>query len=141
MKEFRARAVINAVAVDVFRVLTDASCYPQFDANCARVDGTIEHGQRIKIIAKAPKRGINIRITNITPHDMSMTWEFGLPLNLLKRVRTFKVIAKDDQTTEVQLCEVQSGHLCEFFRRRQPDPTLSLQQFARGLKKYIESRP
>ncbi len=36
MKEFRAKAIINAPAEDVFQTLTNLDAYPQFDPNCIK---------------------------------------------------------------------------------------------------------
>ncbi len=140
MREYRAKAIINAAASDVFKVLTDANAYPQFDPNCVLVDGHFAQGKRIALIDKLASARTRVRITLLSPNDV-MIWELGLPFHLLKRVRTFKVIAKDEQTTEFQLSEVQSGYLLELLTSRLPDQNQAFQEFAKGLKKYIESRP
>lgn len=141
MREFRAKAIINAPASAVFKIISDADAYPKFDPNCERVDGRIELGKKIVFVSKSKQyRIMRIRISDMTP-DEGMIWEFGLPLNLLRGVRTFKVIAKDDQTTEFQMYEIQSGHLFNFFGKILPDQSHTFEQFAKGLKRYIESRP
>lgn len=141
MREFRAKAIINAPASEVFRIITDAGSYPKFDPNCERIDGRIELGRSIVLVSKAkPRQTTRMRIKHVTLNE-GMIWEFGLPLNLLKRIRTFKVVAKDDQTTEFQMVEIQGGHLFNFLGKALPDQKLAFEQFAKGLKHFIESRP
>ena len=140
MREFRAKAIINAAADDVFKILTNAESYPKFDPNCESVDGYFEQGRKIAIVSKAKPNRFTALISLLQPNE-TMIWEFGLPFNLLRRVRTFRVIAKDDQTTEFQLSELQTGHFLDVLMHRMPDQSIALQQFAKGLKKFIESRP
>jgi uncharacterized protein YndB with AHSA1/START domain len=141
VREFRAKAIINAPAAEVFKTITDPKAYPRFDPNCAKVAGHIEKGRSIVMFSRHKQAGSErMRVRELFPDEV-MVWEFVLPLNLLKRVRTFKVIAKDDQTTEFQMIEIQSGYLVDFLVNRLADRNLIFEQFARGLKKFMESRP
>lgn len=140
MKEFRTKAIINASADMVWKTITDSSLYAQFDPNCITIKGAIEQGKYIKIRSKlSPNRVFTVKVNEMKPHER-MVWQSGLPFNLFGGVRTFTVIAKDDQTTEFHMEEVFSGHLFNLFKNQLPDMNDAFRQFSQGLKKFIESR-
>ncbi len=140
MKEFRTKAIINASADMVWQTIVDSSLYSQFDPNCIKIDGKIELNNIIKIRSKlSPKQVFRVTVSELVPKE-SMVWESGLPFNLFKGVRTFTVLAKDDQTTEFHMVEVFSGHLLKLFANKLPDMNEPFRQFSQGLKRFIESR-
>jgi hypothetical protein len=140
MKEFRARAVINAPAIEVFKILMNLEAYPNFDPNCVKIQGKMIEDGLLKIESKlSPNRIFKVKITELRPHE-KMVWESGLPLNLLKGVRTFTVLAKDDQTSDFEMVEVFSGPLVGILGKAIPDMTTAFAEFAKGLKRYLESR-
>lgn len=140
MREFWAKAIINSAASDVFKALIDKNSYPQIDGNFDRVDGNFEQGGTVIMVSKLKHHGFRAQVSLLRAHDV-MILESTLPFNLLRRVRTFKVIAKDDQTTEFQLSEIQSGHALGILNYRLPDQSAAFSDFAKGLKKFMESRP
>ncbi|HXW52619.1 MAG TPA: SRPBCC domain-containing protein [Myxococcota bacterium] len=138
MKEFRAKAIINAPAAVVFQTLTNLDIYPDFDPNCIKIEGRVLVNSCIKIRSKlSPDRLFKVTITELKPNE-KMVWEAGLPFNLFKGVRTFTVIAKDDQTTEFEMVEVISGLLPHV--KMLPDMSAAFSDFAKGLKRFIEAR-
>jgi hypothetical protein len=140
VKIFRTKAIINASADMVWQTITDGSLYPQFDPNCVNINGKIAQGKYIVIRSKlSPNRAFKVKVSEIKPQER-MVWESGLPFNLFRGVRTFTVIAKDDQTTEFHMEEVFSGHLFNLFAKQLPDMSDAFRLFSQGLKKFIESR-
>lgn len=140
MKEFRARAIINASAPEVFKTLMNLESYPKFDPNCIKIEGEMMEEGLLKIRSKlSPNRIFKVRITTLKPHE-KMVWESGLPFNLFKGVRTFTVMPKDDQTSEFEMAEVFSGPLLALFAKAIPDMTPAFLDFAKGLKRFMESR-
>ncbi len=140
MREFRAKAIINASARNVFAALVDNEAFPQFDPSCARLEGRLERGAKIKFVAKDKAQSFTAQIILLrSPNEM--VWQFGLPFHLLNRERTFTVIAKDDQTTEFHISETQSGPFLDIFMKKLPDQNQAFLHLAKGLKKFIESRP
>lgn len=134
MKEYRTKAIINAPAAIVFKIITDASCHPIFDPNCIKIEGAMKQGKYLKLYSKlSPKRIAKVRVREIKPNEL-MVWENGLPFNLWRNVRTFTVIAKDDYTTEFHMVEVLSGPLLTWIEKWTPDLTDSFTQFSKGLK-------
>lgn len=141
MKEFRTRAIINAPAEVVWATITNLECYPQFDPTCLKVVGKLSPKNVLKIYSKHHNnRVLKMRVSELKPLEI-MVWESRLPFNLFGSVRTFHVIAKDDQTTEFQMIEIFDGRLIKFFSHKIPDLSDSFMQFSKGLKRFIESRP
>jgi hypothetical protein len=141
VKEFRTRAIINAPVAVVWETLTDPKSYPQFDDNCIKIDGNISEGKTIKLYLKAPiKRTLKAKVIRIKENEL-MRWETKLPFNILKNIRTFTLIAKDDQTTEFLMAEVFDGHFFSLFKKSIPDLSTAFASFSKGLKHFIESRP
>ena len=141
MRIFRTRAIINAPATVVWETLTDTKAYPKFDPNCLKIEGEFLPGKNIIIYSKSySKPRLKARISQFEPNE-SMVWEAGLPFNIFKNVRTFTIIAKDDQTTEFSMVEVFDGHLFALFAARIPDLDNAFNAFSKGLKRFIESRP
>lgn len=141
MREFRTKAIINASSDEVWKVITDIKSYPKFDPNCIKIEGDIAKGESILIMSKVrPNRVAKMRVSQIEPNEI-MVWESGWPFNLFKSVRTFTVIAKDDQTTEFHMVETFDGHLFNLLSKTIPDMTEAFNSFSTGLKRFIESRP
>jgi len=140
MKEFRARAIINAPAAAVFQTITNLEAYPKFDPNCIKIDGVMELNGRLKIQSKlSPNRIFDVTVSEFKPNE-KMVWESGLPLNLFKGRRTFLVTAKDDQTSEFEMVEVFTGLLANLICKSIPDMNEAFSDFAKGLKRFIEAR-
>lgn len=138
MKIFRTRIIINAPADTVWRALTDLEAHTQFDPSCTKIEGKLIVGERVRVYSTLRKKHA-YRVSEIRPNEI-MVWEFSWPFNLIRCVRTFVVMAKDDQTCEFNMQEVFEGHLATYTKRI-PDLTDNFREFSRGLKRFIESRP
>ena len=67
-----------------------------------------------------------------------MTWSGGMPLGLFKGVRTFTVTPAGDGATVFHLREEYTGPLVGLMWRSMPDLGPSFEQFANGLKAWVE---
>lgn len=141
MKEFRTRAIINAPAFIVWNTIISLDDYPKFDPNFVKIEGKVKNKEQLKLYYKPySKWFIKVKIKDLRPQEI-MVWEWRLPFNLFKGIRTFTITAKDDQTTEFEMIEVYRGHLLPFWAAKVPDLDGPFREFSKGLKQFIESRP
>ncbi len=137
--EFRSKIIINASSDIVFNIIARADNYMLFDSSCLKIEGEIGLGKTIKIYSKLrPERAFKVRVTKLLNNQL-IVWETGLPFNLFKGVRTLSVLAKDDQTSEFNIEEKFSGYLLKLFKKNIPDMTENFDNFAKSLKKHVES--
>jgi len=78
-----------------------------------------------------------VKVAEFEP-EQRMTWVGGMPMGLLKGVRTFTLSPGDDGATEFSMQEVFTGLLLPLFGRTIPDLNPSFDQFASSLKELAE---
>ena len=90
------------------------------------------------MVSKAiPGRAFPVTVTELAP-GQRMTWSGGMPLGLVKGVRTFTLTPGSDGTTRFTVREEYSGPLLHLIWRSMPDLGPSFRQFADGLKDRAE---
>ena len=137
MKSYDAAATIEATPETIWAILTDAPAYAEWDSGVERVEGRIAPGEKIKVVSEAnPGRAFPVKVTAFEP-ARAMTWTGGMPLGLLKGVRTFALVP-DGAATRFTMREEYSGPLLGLIWRSMPDLGPSFEQFARGLKQRAE---
>ena len=73
---------IDAPPEAVWRLLTDASSYRDWNKSVISIDGHIEPGQTISLVSIAnPKRTFKLRVTEVAAPSR-MAWSDGMPLGL-----------------------------------------------------------
>lgn len=125
MKSSEAETLILAGAGTVWDILTDAGNYPVWDSGITAVSGAIRHDGRIRIRTRGGgKRTFRLRVHQIPGRLMG--WSGGLPLGLLKVVRTFTLT---DLTgiTHLTIRDTASGPLSGLVRKTMPgsDPAIT----------------
>lgn len=128
---------IGAPPERVWAILTDA---PGLAAGFGiiRVEGTIAHGQRIKVIPQVnPDRAFPVRVAVFQP-ARRMVWQGGMPLGLFKGVRTF-TLDPAPHGSSFRMREECSGPLAGLIGRGIPDLTASFAVFADQLKRKAEA--
>lgn len=139
MKEYTATTTIHAPSETIWKLLTDASAYPEFDPSCERIEGRIAVGEKIKAFSKlTPGRAFPVKVTEVVA-GAKMTWSGGMPLGLFKGVRTFTTTARGDGAIEFTLREVFSGPMLALIGGSIPDLTEPFRKFAEGLKARAEA--
>ena len=137
MRSYEASATIAAAPDAVWAILTDAAAYPQWDSGVVRVDGTIAPGAKLKVTSEVnPKRAYPVKITRFEP-GRAMAWTGGVPLGLMKGVRTFS-LAPENGATRFTLREEFTGPMLPLIWRTMPDMQPSFDKFASGLKARAE---
>ncbi len=138
MKVFRAQTQIDASPERIWRILTDAPRYPEWDPTVDRIEGRIAAGEKITAYTKlSPGRAFPVTVSEFEP-GRKMTWSSGMPLGLFKGVRTFTLTPRDDGQVDFSLREEFSGPLLALIGRSLPDMNEPFAQFAAGLKSEAE---
>jgi hypothetical protein len=139
MKAYSASININASPESIWKILTDAPNYPQWDPWAIRIEGTIAQGEKIKAFSKlAPDRAFPVKVSEFVPNS-KMVWSGGMPFGLFKGVRTFLLTLKDDGSVDFHLEEIFSGPLLGMMAGSLPDMTEPFKDFAEGLKARAEN--
>lgn len=136
--KFQAKAIINAPAKDVFRILSDTALYSQLDPHCIRASGIFAEGNVINMYYKNDIIE-KFKVISLTK-DQKIVLEKSLPFDLFDIIRTFTIIAKDDFTTELRRSDEGRGLLLWIFKNKIADRA-QLHEFCLHIKRYIESRP
>jgi hypothetical protein len=137
--EYEAAAVIDAPVARVWRILEDASRYPEFDPFCERIEGRVARDAKLRVYSKlSPGRAFPVRVVVLEP-ERRMVWRGGMPLGLFRGMRTFELKPLGPTRTEFAVREVFSGPMLPLMRRVIPDMTESFQAFAAGLKECAEA--
>jgi hypothetical protein len=143
---FQAETTINAPAVTVWRVLTDAAHYPDWDPYCERIEGDIALGNQLKAFSSlSPGQAFPVTVTVLDTQGLdtqgetqTMVWQSKLPLGLFSGTRTFTVLDKGEHC-DFRIEETFEGLLLPLFKRRIPDMREPFAAFAAGLKARAEA--
>jgi hypothetical protein len=140
MKEYTAIAVINAPAATVWRVLTDARGYADWNPEIIGIVGEMALGNRIKArvrLGSGAVRSVPMRVTTFRPEAL-MEWTGGMPFGLFIGLRTFSVTPKGD-AAEFRLHLRMSGLLSPMIIKSVGDRQPEVDSFAAALKVRAES--
>jgi hypothetical protein len=138
MKSYEASSTIAAAPDAVWAILTDAPAYSEWDSGVVRLEGTLAPGEKLKVTSEVdPKRAYPVRVTRFEP-GRAMAWTGGMPLGLMKGVRTFS-LTPEDGATRFHLREEFTGPMLPLIWRSMPDMQPSFEKFATGLKARAEA--
>lgn len=139
MKEYSATTTIRATSGHIWKILTHAQDYPEWDPYCEKIDGIIAAGKRLRAYSKlSPGRAFPVKVTEFVS-ERSMTWSGGMPLGLFRGERTFTLEPQGDGNVRFTVHEVFSGPLLGLIGRSIPDMTVPFKAFAQGLKERAEN--
>lgn len=138
MTRYHVSRSIDAPADTVWKLLTDATSYADWNPAVVSIEGPIAVGNTIKLVSVVnPKRTFSLTVTEMQP-PTRMVWSDGMPLGLFKGVRTYRLVEQGGRT-EFAMTEEFSGPLAPLITRAIPDMTESFDQFADGLKDAAEA--
>lgn len=135
---YSATIHIEASPDDIWRLLTDASSWPEWEPNCTGIDGEVRLGEKLTVHTKLSDRAFPAKVTAMEA-PRSMVWSWSMPLGMFKGERTFTLTEKDGGT-EVYCGELFSGWMLFAFGRMVPDLSEAFQDFAAGLKAHAEAQ-
>src|ERR1700744_3577252 len=139
MRHYEATAAIAASREAVWAVLSDGASWPSWDSGVDAVEGRIAAGETVRIRSKAaPGRTFPVKVTQFDP-PAHLRFSGGMPLGLFRGVRSYEVSDETDGQGTFRMRDGYSGPLLLLMWRSMPDLEPSFQQFARGLKRRVES--
>jgi hypothetical protein len=137
MKYYEATSTIAAPPETVWAILTDAPAYSDWNSGVLGLEGKVAPGEKLKLRSEVnPKRSYPVKITRFEP-GRAMAWTGGIPLGLMKGVRTFS-LTPENGATRFTLREEFSGPMLPLIWRTMPDMQPSFEKFAAGLKARAE---
>ena len=136
MKQFAANIEIDGTPEQVWKVLTDASAYSEWDPNMNSIEGTIGLGEKLVLHTTLSKRPFTVTVSTFDQNER-MVWKSGMPLGLFKGERTFQITERDGKV-HFALNEVFSGLMSPIIGRMIPDLQPTFEKFVAGLKAEVE---
>jgi hypothetical protein len=138
MKHFQSSIDIHAPPEAVWAVLIDTANWPGFDPYSARLEGRPALGETLTVYSTlAPGRAFALTVTAFE-RASEFAWAGGLPLGMLKNVRTHTLTPRADGGTHFVLSEVISGPMEPLIAGSLPDLTEPFAAFCTGLKSRVE---
>lgn len=138
MTSFATSTIINASQDAVWRILTDASGYPEWNSTVARVNGTIALGQQVTVHTKhTPDRAFPVKVAELD-EPRRMVWRGGMPLGLFRGERTFTLSPAAGGAVEFSMREHFSGLLAPIICKSIPNLQPAFDEFAACLKARAE---
>jgi hypothetical protein len=137
MKQYSASTTINAAPEVIWKILTDADGYPDWDPAMDHIEGKLAPGETVKFFTKLSPQAFPVKVTAFEP-NRKMVLTGGMPLGLFKSERTHTLTPGKEGQTTFKTEEVFSGLLLPIFGRNLPDLTENFRAFAAGLKKQAE---
>jgi len=132
------RCSIRASADRIWRLLTDAPRFPEWNSTVTRIDGAIAPGATLKLeVPSAPGRVFKPKVTAFEP-GRSMVWSDGFA-PMFKGVRTYTLTPGKDGTTVFSMTERFSGLMLPMIKGSLPDFRPIFETYANDLKRAAES--
>lgn len=130
---------ISASKETIWSLLTNASKVADWNSTIISLSGNISLNETIHLKSTAaPERTFNLKVTTLdAPREM--VWEDGMA-PMFKGVRTYRLTAKDDGTTDFAMREDFSGVMLPLIKSSLPDFRPSFEQFASDLKQAAENK-
>ena len=139
MKEFSTSTEINAASETIWRILTDAAKYPEWDPGIASINGKIAPGEQLTLYTKvAPERAFKPTVIEFVP-NRKMVWRSGMPLGLFHGSRTFTLEPLSGNRVRFTMREVYGGLMLGMIGKSIPDLNPVFAAFAAALKRRAES--
>lgn len=139
MKEYVTVSSIQATPEMVWKVLTDATGYADWNPEIIGIDGRMALNQRITVRVKLGSgaiRRVPMRVTAFeTPSRME--WTGGLPLGLFVGRRTFTVTPRDG-AVEFRMHLRMSGPFAPLILKAVGDRQPEIDGFSLALRAHVE---
>ncbi len=137
MKSFKAGIHIDASPDAVWRVLTDASRWTDWNSTVSRIEGSIAPGAPVTVYpAINPDRAFPVRVSRFDAPRL-MVWTGGLPLGLFKGERSYR-LSPAPKGVHFAMEETFTGLLSPLITKSIPDMQPVFEEFAAALKRWCE---
>ena len=134
--ECRVAVTIAAPAERIWALLTDAAGFARWNSTVTSIEGSIAHGERVKIRVPISERVFSPQVTVLEP-ARRMVWSDGMA-PMFRGQRTFTLAPRPDGTTEFEMVETFSGLMLPMIKGSLPDFGPVFDRYARELKKEAE---
>ena len=139
MKAFATRIIIDAPPETIWRILTDAAAYADWNATVSGVDGRIAPGETVTVHAKiAPGRAFPVKVVTFDA-PRRMVWSSAMPLGLFTGERTFDLRIAGDAKTEFAMEERYAGLMAPLITKSISNLQPAFDEFAGCLKTRAEA--
>jgi hypothetical protein len=132
----RVEVDIAASAEIVWSLLVDAAGFPRWNSTVTRIEGQIVDGARLRIHVPGTPRTFTPKVSVLVPHR-HMAWSDGLAA-IFKGVRTFRVQARGDTSTNFLMEERFSGVAFALTRKMLPDFRPIFESYANDLQREAQ---
>ena len=136
---YEVACAIDADAETIWRLLTDAERFPEWNSTVTKIDGPIALGSKLALKVPTSERTFTPKVTVFVPNE-TMVWSDGFA-PMFKGVRTFTLRSNKDRTTEFVMTEELSGAMLPLFKGSLPDFRETFDTYAADLKRAAERRP
>jgi uncharacterized protein YndB with AHSA1/START domain len=140
--EYVTAVTILAAPEEVWKILTDAAGYADWNPEIVAIEGRMAPGARIKARVKVGGGALRTVTMQVTAFESQsrMEWTGGLPLGLFVGRRTF-TIAPRDGATEFRMHLRMSGPLAPLILKSVGDRQPEIDTFSAALKARAEQHP
>ena len=139
-RRYQVSRAIEAPAITVWALLTDADSYTDWNKAVLAIAGPIRQGNTISLTSVAdPKRAFKLKVKEMQD-PTRMVWIAGMPLGLFTGRRTYTIADTAHSTSEFTMVEEFTGPLAPLITKAIPDLTASFNLFADSLKTAAEHR-
>jgi uncharacterized protein YndB with AHSA1/START domain len=139
VKEYLTVSTIRSTPELVWRILTDATGYADWNPEIVGIDGRMALNERITVRVKLGSgaiRRVSMRVTAFEPPSR-MEWTGGLPLGLFVGLRTFTVVPRDGGV-EFRMHLRMSGPLAPLILKSVGDRQPEIDRFSSALRARVE---
>ena len=141
--EYVTSAIMRAAPEAVWKILTDAAGYAQWNPEIMGIDGRIALNERIKARVKVQSgaiRSVGLRVTAFDEASRRMEWTGGLPLGLFVGRRTLEVKPREGGS-EFRMHLRMTGPLAGMILKSLGDRQPEIDSFSAALKARTEQNP
>lgn len=135
--EYTVSTTIRATPDAIWRRLTDAKAFPQWNSTVTSIDGEIALGNKLAIkVPLAPGRTFSPKVVELEA-NRQMVWADGMAPMFSGR-RTFTLEPASDGTTVFTMTERFKGIMLPMIKGSLPDFRPAFDQYAADLKRVCE---
>jgi uncharacterized protein YndB with AHSA1/START domain len=134
---YAVRTDIRASPDAVWRKLTDARAFPQWNSTVTSIEGEIAEGKRLVIRVPNVDRAFKVTVSHVQPNQ-GMQWSDGM-MPMFRGERTFTLTDNGNGTTTFSMQETFRGLMLPMIKGALPDFAPIFDKYAEDLKRACEA--
>ena len=137
MMKYSVSINIKASPDKIWRLLTKANEFPNWNSTVSSIEGKIALGEQLKIkVPVAPDRLFKVKVSEFIPNK-SMVWRDGTA-PMFQGIRTYVLTPNSDGTTHFSMRETFRGLMLPMIAGYLPDFAPIFETYAADLQKAAE---